>query len=70
MSLSARIALSAALVLAIFVALTAIALDRAFHDSARSATQTRLLGQIYLLMAAAEVARGVQGATHGELPHQ
>ena len=55
MSLSARIALSAALVLAIFVALTAIALDRAFHDSARSATQTRLLGQIYLLMAAAEV---------------
>ncbi|TDJ71184.1 MAG: GHKL domain-containing protein [Proteobacteria bacterium] len=55
MSLSARIALSAALVLAIFVALTAIALDRAFRDSARSATQTRLLGQIYLLMAAAEV---------------
>ncbi len=55
MSLSARIALSAALVLAIFIALTAIALDRAFHDSARSATQTRLLGQIYLLMAAAEV---------------
>ena len=55
MSLSARIALSAALVLAIFVALTAIALDRAFRDSARSAMQTRLLGQIYLLMAAAEV---------------
>lgn len=55
MSLSARIALSAALVLAIFIALTAIALDRAFLDSARSATQTRLLGQIYLLIAAAEV---------------
>lgn len=55
MSLSARIALSAAFVLAIFIALTAVALDRAFHDSARSATQTRLLGQIYLLMAAAEV---------------
>lgn len=61
MSLSARIALSAALVLAVFVALTAIALDRAFHDSARSAAQTRLLGQIYLLMAAAEVD------AHGQL---
>ena len=56
MSLSARITLSAALVLAIFIALTGVALDRAFHDSAQQARQDRLLGQVYLLIAAAEVA--------------
>ncbi|MFQ6021808.1 MAG: ATP-binding protein [Acidiferrobacterales bacterium] len=55
MSLNARIALSASVVLAAFIALTAVALDRAFRESARSAMQERLLGQIYLLMAAAEV---------------
>ncbi len=55
MSLGARVALGASLVLLVFVALTAIALDRAFRDSALSAMQQRLLGQTYLLMAAAEV---------------
>jgi len=55
MSLSARVSLSAGFVLAIFVILTGIALDRAFHDSARSARQDRLQAQLYLLMAAAEV---------------
>jgi two-component system sensor histidine kinase PhoQ len=55
MSLGARVALGASLVLLVFVALTAITLDRAFRDSALSATQQRLLGQTYLLMAAAEV---------------
>jgi two-component system sensor histidine kinase PhoQ len=54
-SLNARVALSAGLVLAIFVALSAFALERAFRDSARSARQDRLLAQVYLLMAAAEV---------------
>ncbi len=54
-SLSARIGLSVGVVLAIFVVLTGVALDQAFHDSARSAMRERLLGQIYLLMAAAEV---------------
>jgi len=58
-SLGARVSLSAGFVLAIFVVLTGIALDRAFHDSARSARQDRLQAQLYLLMAAAEVdARG------------
>lgn len=55
MSLGARVALGASLVLLVFVALTAITLDRAFRESALSATQQRLLGQTYLLMAAAEV---------------
>jgi len=54
-SLNSRVALSAALVLAVFVALSAYALDRAFRESARSARQERLLAQVYLLMAAAEV---------------
>ena len=54
-SLSARFGLSAALVLVIFVLLTAAALERAFQDSARSAVRERLLGQLYLLMSVVEV---------------
>lgn len=55
MSLTSRVSLSAALVLTVFVALTALALDRAFHDSARAAMRQRLFAQLYLVMAAAEV---------------
>lgn len=54
MSLHARIALAAALVLAVFVLLTGFALDHAFHDSVRAAHQERLLGHIYLLLTAAD----------------
>jgi two-component system sensor histidine kinase PhoQ len=54
-SLNARVTLGAALVLAVFLLLSALALERAFRDSARSARQERLLAQVYLLMAAAEV---------------
>ena len=54
-SLAWRLAASAAAVLAGFVVLTAFVLDRAFADSARAARQDRLLAQVYLLMAAAEV---------------
>ena len=43
------------LVLAVFIALAAFALDQAFRDSARSAREERLLAQVYLLMSAAEV---------------
>lgn len=55
MSLNARIILAASLVLAIFLALTGIALDQAFRESARAAREERLQGQLYLLIAAAEV---------------
>lgn len=51
--------LAAMAVLAVFVALTSLALEQAFRDSARSAREERLLGQIYLLMAAAETEDGV-----------
>ena len=54
-SLNTRITVSAGIVLAVFVALSAFALDRAFRDSASNAREDRLLAQIYLLMAAAEV---------------
>ena len=55
MSLNRRMVLSASLVLAVFIALTALTLERAFFESARSARQERLSGQLYLLIAAAEV---------------
>ena len=55
MSLNKRMILSASFVLAVFIVLTALGLDRAFYESARSARQERLLGQMYLLIAAAEV---------------
>lgn len=55
MSLNARIILAASLVLAIFLALTGLALEQAFRDSARTARQERLLGQLYLLIGEAEV---------------
>ncbi|MBB5018397.1 two-component system sensor histidine kinase PhoQ [Chitinivorax tropicus] len=55
MSIRARVAVSAALVLLVFVALTAAALDRAFRESALEARRERLLGQLYVLMAAAEL---------------
>jgi two-component system sensor histidine kinase PhoQ len=45
---------SALAVLAVSIVLTSLALERAFRDSARSAREERLLGQIYLLMAAAD----------------
>ena len=53
MSLNRRMILSTSLVLAVFMALTTLALDRAFFDNARAARQERLLGQLYLLIAAA-----------------
>ncbi len=55
-SLSNRVSLSAAAVLAIFIAVTALALERAFEDSARSSMSDRLYAQLYLVMAAAEVS--------------
>jgi two-component system sensor histidine kinase PhoQ len=53
-SLRARVTWAAALVLLVFVALTSLALEQAFQASARSSREERLLGQLYLLMAAAE----------------
>jgi two-component system sensor histidine kinase PhoQ len=55
MSLHGRVAWSAAIVLAAFVLITGFALDRAFNESVREAREQRLLGQIYLLLGAADL---------------
>ncbi|PWB48411.1 MAG: two-component sensor histidine kinase [Nitrosomonadales bacterium] len=55
MSLNARIILAASIVLAVFLALTGIVLDQAFRESARAAREERLQGQLYMLIAEAEV---------------
>ncbi len=54
-SINSRLTCVAGLVVAVFVALSAFALEQAFRESARSARQERLLAQVYLVMAAAEV---------------
>ena len=54
-SLHLRLSLTAVLVLAIFLSATGVVLENAFLGSARLAMRERMLGQIYLLLAAAEV---------------
>ncbi len=55
MSLRTRVVLSAAAVLSLSVLLISVALERAVRDTAESAREERLLAQLYLLMAEAEV---------------
>ncbi len=55
-SLSSRVSLASALVLTTFIALTALALEQAFEQSAHSSMRERLFAQLYLVMAAAEVS--------------
>jgi two-component system sensor histidine kinase PhoQ len=66
-SLRARVSLAAALVLAVFIGLTALALERAFEESARSSMRERLFAQVYLVMAAAEVSDSGRLAMPGHL---
>jgi len=58
MSLQGRVMVSAALVLLVFLGLTGWVLDRAFRDSAESALQGRLEGQLYGLLGVAEYIPG------------
>ena len=55
MSLNQRVLFSATLVLLIFIVGIALALDRAFYDSARLGVQDRLLTKLLMLMGDAEV---------------
>jgi len=58
-SLGLRVGAIATVVIAVFFVLGALALERAFQDSASAALRERLLAQAYLLMGAVEVdARG------------
>ena len=54
-SLRLRVSLVAAAVIALFALATATVLERAFHDSARDATEARLEAQLLLLLANADV---------------
>ena len=67
-SIAARVAGGAALVLAVFLLASALALDSAFRDSAERARQERLLAQVFMLMAATEVdERGQPVVAEGRL---
>ncbi|MGH8247332.1 MAG: ATP-binding protein, partial [Gammaproteobacteria bacterium] len=55
LSLHARALLAASLVLAAFLGMTGLVLDKAFRDSAEAAMHDRLQGYIYLLLAGAEM---------------
>lgn len=54
-SLRGRLLTSASLVLAAFLGLTGLSLDRAFRDSALAAVRDRLQAQVYILLGAANV---------------
>jgi two-component system, OmpR family, sensor histidine kinase PhoQ len=55
LSLNARLLLAAMLVLVAFLGLTGLALDKAFRASAEAAVRDRLQGQLFALLAVAEV---------------
>ncbi len=55
-SLTIRLIFAASMVLMIMMILTALALDKAFKESATTAQRERLLGQVYMLMAAADIS--------------
>lgn len=67
-SLHGRLLLAASLVLAGFLGLTGIALDRAYAESAEAAMWERLRGQVYGLLAAADVGADGQLKLPAELP--
>lgn len=54
-SLHRRLLLAASLGLAAFLGITGVVLDAAFRDSAEGAVRDRLQGQVYALLAAAEL---------------
>jgi two-component system sensor histidine kinase PhoQ len=51
-SLRGRLLIAASVVLAAFLGLTGLSLDRAFRDSAQTAVQDRLQAQVYMLLGA------------------
>ena len=68
LSLNARLTLAASLVLVAFFGLTGLALERAFRDAGLAAVQDRLRGQVYTLLAAAELENGARLVMPRALP--
>jgi two-component system sensor histidine kinase PhoQ len=67
-SLRARLLLAASVILMAFVVLTALALQRAYHDRAEQAEQDKLQGLIYALLGATDSNdRGLLEINEGEL---
>jgi two-component system sensor histidine kinase PhoQ len=67
-SLRARLLLAATVILAAFVVLTALALERAYHDRAEQAEQDKLQGLIYALLGASDSdGQGLLQVNEGEL---
>lgn len=58
MSLNSRLLVTASVVLAAFLGLTGLTLDKAFRESALAAARDRLQAQVYLLLSAAEMDEG------------
>ena len=54
-SLNSRLLITATLVLATFLSLTGLALDKAFQDGVLAAVKDRLQTQIYMLLGAANL---------------
>ncbi len=60
LSLNARLTLAASVVLVAFLGFTSLALERAYRDAGLAAVQDRLQGQVYALLAAAELEDGAR----------
>jgi two-component system sensor histidine kinase PhoQ len=67
-SLTTRVISSAVIVLALFIGLTGLALERAFQKSSQSAIQDRLEAQLYVLMAETEVSDDLGLSINAPLP--
>ena len=65
LSLNARLIVSASVVLAAFLGLAGVALDRAFAESALARVNDRLQSRIYALIAAAEPENGALALPEG-----
>jgi len=65
-SITKRLILAASVVLAGFIGLTGLALEKSFRENAEIALKDRLQGFVYTLLAAAEVSR--EGLTVKDLP--
>jgi len=68
LSLQARLLLTASIILAAFVALTGLALDQAFRDSAEAALNDRLEGTMFALLAVTEVSESGELSFSRALP--
>lgn len=68
LSLNTRLTLAASIVLVAFLGLTGVALERAFRNAGLAAVQDRLQGQVYTLLAAAELQDGARLVMPRALP--